>query len=43
MIADRGAIQHVHDLAIDVLQPVTGIDQHERPLEHGATAQEIVD
>ena len=42
-IADRRLVEHVHDLAIDILDAVPRIDQHQRPLEHVAPAQEVVD
>ena len=43
IIADRRAVEHRHHLAVDLLEPVAGIDQHHRALEHRPAAQEIVD
>ena len=43
MVADRGVVEHLHDVAVDVLQAVARIDQHQRPLEHLPAAQKVVD
>ncbi len=42
-VAHRGVVEHVEDLAVDVLDAVPRVDQHQRALERLAPAQEIVD
>jgi len=41
VIADRGLVEHLHHLAIDVLQAVPGVDQDEHPLQNCTPAQII--
>ena len=43
VIADRGLVEHLHHLAVDVLEAVAGVDQHQRALQHLPAAQIIVD
>ena len=42
-VADRGLVEHLHHVAVDVLEAVAAVDQHQRPLEHRAAAQIVVD
>ena len=41
-VAHRGAVEHVEDLAVDFLDPVARVDQHEPALQRLAAAQIVV-
>ena len=43
VIADRRAVEHLHDVAVDVLEPVASVDQDEGAFEHLTPAQIVVD
>ncbi len=43
VVADGGGIEHLHELAIDLLQPVPAVDQQQHPLQRLAAAKIIVD
>ena len=41
-VADSGLVEHFHDLAVDILDAVPRIDQHQRALQFLPSAQEVV-
>jgi hypothetical protein len=42
-VADRGIVQHLHHLAVDVLEAVARVDQDQDALQRRASAQIVVD
>ena len=42
-VALEETVEHVHDFAIDILQAVAAIDQHQRAFQHLPPAQIVVD
>ena len=42
-VADRGGVEHFEHLAVDILEAVPAVDQHQRPFEHLTPAQIVVD
>ena len=40
VIADRRIVEHLHDVAVDVLEAVARVDQHQRALQHLPPAQD---
>ncbi len=42
MIADRRVVEHAHHLAVDFLEAVARIDQHQGPLQYGPSPQIVV-
>src|SRR4030095_10787108 len=43
MITDGGGVEHRHHVAVDVLSPMSALDEDQRALQHAATAQIVVD
>ncbi len=42
-VADRRGVEHFEHVAVDLLDPVAAVDQHERAFQHRAAAEVIVD
>ena len=42
MVIEGGAVEHLHQLAIDLLEAVAGVDEDERALQHYTAAQIVV-
>ena len=43
MVADGRSIEHVHDIAVDILNAMPTIDQNQRAFENLTPAQKIID